>query len=430
MITEYAGGDQAATVTTEHFLSSPNVQGTFELTVDLNVMQAGDVVTLRAYKMAKAAGTQRVIWAKTFYGVQLTDAAVVQSGKILNTLTDANAVRFSLLQDFGTSRTFSWQVHKDDALTPATSGRTAVVDTNGLIDANAVKVGPTGAGTAQTAGDLKATLGTPAGASLAADLVVIDNFVDDLESRVVGTIAAGTHNPQSGDAFARLGAPAGASVSADVAAVKVDTAAILVDTGTTLDGRIPAALTADGNIKADTLRVGGTLQTAGDLAALITTVDNLLDTEVQAIFDRLGAPAGASMSADVAAIKADAVTLLARIIGTLASGTHNPQTGDSFARIGAAGASLTDLGGMSTTMKGQVNAEVVDVEGTDTLPDSYAADGAQPTTRQAILAILQVLTEITISGTTMTVKKPDGSTTAMTFTLNSATDPTSVTRAS
>ena len=40
----------------------------------------------------------------------------------------------------------------------------------------------------------------------------------------------------------KLGTPAGASVSADVAAVKVDTAAILVDTGTTLDGRIPAAL--------------------------------------------------------------------------------------------------------------------------------------------------------------------------------------------
>ncbi len=34
-----------------------------------------------------------------------------------------------------------------------------------------------------------------------------------------------------------------------------------------------------------------------------------------------------------------------------------PQTGDSYARLGAAGAGLTDLGGMSTTMKGQVNAE-------------------------------------------------------------------------
>jgi len=84
----------------------------------------------------------------------------------------------------------------------------------------------------------------------------IDGIVDTIVARIVGTIAAGTHNPQSGDAYARLGAPAGASVSADVAAVKSDTAAILVDTGTTLQGeldgiqadtediqsRIPAAL--------------------------------------------------------------------------------------------------------------------------------------------------------------------------------------------
>ena len=72
---------------------------------------------------------------------------------------------------------------------------------------------------------------------------------------------------------------------------QLDTAAILVDTGTTLQGevdgiqadtediqsRLPAALTADGNIKADTLRVGGTLQTAGDIPALITTVDTVVD---------------------------------------------------------------------------------------------------------------------------------------------------------
>ena len=40
-----------------------------------------------------------------------------------------------------------------------------------------------------------------------------------LLSRVVGTVGAGTHQPQSGDTYARLGAPVGASVSADVAAV-------------------------------------------------------------------------------------------------------------------------------------------------------------------------------------------------------------------
>ena len=37
-------------------------------------------------------------------------------------------------------------------------------------------------------------------------------------------------------------------------------------------------------------------------------------------------------------------TLLSRIVGTLAAGTHEPQSGDAYARIGAAGAGLTALG--------------------------------------------------------------------------------------
>jgi hypothetical protein len=82
-------------------------------------------------------------------------------------------------------------------------------------------------------------LGAPAGASVSADIATIDGIVDTIVARVVGTLAAGTHNPQSGDAYARLGAPAGASVSADVAAVKSDTAATLADTGT--DGVVVAA---------------------------------------------------------------------------------------------------------------------------------------------------------------------------------------------
>jgi hypothetical protein len=44
----------------------------------------------------------------------------------------------------------------DDLAYPATTGRSMVVDASGLVDANVVKVGPTGSGTAQTAGDIMA----------------------------------------------------------------------------------------------------------------------------------------------------------------------------------------------------------------------------------------------------------------------------------
>lgn len=64
-----------------------------------------------------------------------------------------------------------------------------------------------------------------------------------------------------------------------------------------------------------------------------------------------------------------------------------------------------------------------------TLAESYAADGAAPTLEQALFMIQQFQAEKAISGTTMTVKKLDGATPAATFTLDSATAPTSITRA-
>lgn len=67
---------------------------------------------------------------------------------------------------------------------------------------------------------------------------------------------------------------------------------------------------------------------------------------------------------------------------------------------------------------------------TTQMTESYNADGTAPTLAQAVFLILQMLTEKSVSSTTLTVKKLDGSTTAATFTLDSATEPTSITRAS
>ena len=48
---------------------------------------------------------------------------------------------------------------------------------------------------------------------------------------------------------------------------------------------------------------------------------------------------------------------------------------------------------------------------------------------QLLYMIQALLSEKSISGTTLTAKKLDGTTTAGTFTLNDATTPTSITRA-
>lgn len=66
---------------------------------------------------------------------------------------------------------------------------------------------------------------------------------------------------------------------------------------------------------------------------------------------------------------------------------------------------------------------------TTTLTESYAADGAEATAAQMLYMIQQAITEFAISDITKTIKKLDGETTAATETLDDASNPTSITRA-
>jgi hypothetical protein len=150
------------------------------------------------------------------------------------------------------------------------------------------------------------------------------------------------------------------------------------------------------------------------------------------------------------------VTTVATVTNAVTAGTVSDKTGYALSIAGvsavqsglATGADLTTVGNnvsavltdtgttipaliaaLNNLSAAQVNAEVVDVLRTDLIPDSYAADGAQPTFAQAVLTILQVLTEKSVSGTTVTVNKPDGTTAALTLTLNDGTTPAAITRA-
>lgn len=190
------------------------------------------------------------------------------------------------------------------------------------------------------------------------------------------------HTAQTGDSYARLGAPAGASVSADVAAVKTETALIVVDTNElqtdwTNGGRLDLIIDL---ILADT----GELQ---------TNQGNWLTATGFSIHS----------AADVWAVAT---------------------------RVLTAGTNLNDLSAA------QVNTECDTalsdygaLKGGAVMTESYAADGATATPEQMLYMIWAVVSEFAISGTTITAKKLDNSTTAMTFTLDDGTDPTSRTRA-
>lgn len=96
--------------------------------------------------------------------------------------------------------------------------------------------------------------------------------------KLVDTLTTYTSNtPQTGDSFARLGAPAGASVSADVAAVKGDTAAILLDTGT--DGVVVAAASKTGYSLTATTGLGNqTANITGNLSGSVGSVTGAINT--------------------------------------------------------------------------------------------------------------------------------------------------------
>lgn len=128
---------------------------------------------------------------------------------------------------------------------------------------------------------------------------------------------------------------------------------------------------------------------AANLDTQLTAIDDFLDTEIAAIL--------AAVDTEVAAIKA--------------------KTDNLPATPAATGDTMT------------LTAAYDFAKGTVAATEAYAADGAAATPAQLLYMIYALLGEKSVAATTMTVKKLDGTTTAMTYTLNDGTNPTSITRA-
>jgi hypothetical protein len=114
-------------------------------------------------------------------------------------------------------------------------------------------------------------------------------------------------------------------------------------------------------------------------------------------------------------------------VGGNVAGSVGSVTGNVGGSVGSVTAEVTPTAASKTGYR--LSATGVGDLLTTALTESYAADGAAPTLSQAIFAIQQMMQERAITTTTLTVKKLDGTTTAMTFTLDDANSPTSITRA-
>lgn len=196
------------------------------------------------------------------------------------------------------------------------SAFTGAVTVSVTGDAGAQATGSVGAGACTHEGNGYHTY-APAQAETNYDLIA---FTFTGSGAIPRTVQSWT---RAGDAFTRLGAPAGASVSADVAAVKGETATILSDTND-IQTRLPAALVG-GRIDANASAISGDSVAADNAEAffdgtgyagtgnVIPTVTTLTGHTAQTgdAFARLGAPAGASHAADIAALKVVADATLA-----------------------------------------------------------------------------------------------------------------------
>lgn len=191
--------------------------------------------------------------------------------------------------------------------------------------------------------------------------------------------------------------------------------------GASVSADIAAIKAETASILTDTAEIGaaGAGLTALASQASVNTIDDFLDTEIAAILS--------AVDTEVAAILEDTGTTLPAQIAAL----NNLSSAQVNAEVDTA---LADVG-LTTTITGRIDAAVSTRATpaqilTTALTEAYAALGAAPTLAQVLFEIRALQAEKAVAGTTVTTKKLDGATTAATYTLDDDTSPTSITRAS
>jgi hypothetical protein len=239
------------------------------------------------------------------------------------------------------------------------------------------------------------------------------------------TVNVYTTEPQTGDAYVRLGAPAGASVSADVAAVKTDTAAILLDTGT--DGVVLPQAQAD-KVWSSATRTLTAFSTALALSvwdvleAAIVTASSIgikLKTNIDALISSRSTYAGgavASVTADVGITQPGADKVWATAVRALTDKAGFSVGAGGIPVGGFAAGAITDAAiavDAETAIANAVLAVVVESEGSITL-------------KQAIDIVLSAVAGVTSAGGA-TLKTPNGIATRIAATINASNERTAMT---
>ena len=326
--------------------------------------------------------------------------------------------------------------------------------------ANALEEGP-GGGSAPTAEEI---------ADAVWDEDLTGHTTPDSAGEILGNVATGT--PPTAAAIADAvwdEATAGHTTSGTFGEqLKTDVDAILEDTGTTLQGeldgiqadtediqsRLPASLSS-GRMRSDAEAISASTAAADNVEANIGNLDAQVSTRLATSGYTAPLTAAGTRTAiglatanldtqlgdlptaaeNASQVRTELTTELGRI--DVASSTRASQTSVddvptnselATALAAADDAVLAAIAALNNLSAAQVLTQVNSAL-TTAVADSVPADGSRPSIAQGVYMSTQFLYERSTSGTTVTVKKPDG-TTLCTLTLDDATTPTSITRAS
>lgn len=190
-------------------------------------------------------------------------------------------------------------------------------------------------------------------------------------------------------------------------------------------------ITGFNDIAASSVVSGGAITTSGGAVSTVSAVTGLtasnLDAAVSSRMATYSQPTGFLAATFPSGTIANTTNITGGTITTATNLTNAPGSGDFTAAMKASLNAATPAS--VTGSVGSVTASVK-LDGTSALTEAYAAPGAPLTLATALYAITQMVGEMSIIGTTMTVRKRDQSATAQTFTLDSAASPTAITQAS
>lgn len=404
-----------------------------------------------------------------------------RTGKTIRKMWNTNAIAGESITR-ATDGTIS--VYKDGGTTQSTTGVTDTENFDGLTGVHLVAVDTSADGTFYSAGsDFEVVLSA---ATIDGKTINATLFSFSLENRsaLMPTTAGRTLDVSAGGEagidWANVGSP---TTTVGLSGTTVKTATDVETDTADIQSRLPAALGANGNIKADvrdyngtagtfasgrpevnTTHAAGTAWGSGAITAA-SIADGAIDaaTFAASALDGVWSVSARTLTAGtniqlpsngLANVTAWTVALTGNITGNL-SGSVGSVTGLTASNLDATISSRASQTSVDT-IDDFLDTEVLAIKAkTDTIPaspaaagdamtltsaydfakgtvavtESYNADGSAPTPVQALMMIMQMLTEKSVASTTLTVKKLDGSTSAATFTLDDDTAPTSITRA-